>query len=123
LQCCNEIWGAAGYPHTTGHSFRIGGTTELLLPGVTVDVVKAMGRWSSDDSSDIGVRLKTWHRCMHQILVLNCLPVIRVSRCSCLVWAAVLGLPEHAHRPCTLDSATSLPKKYTFCLRFNSTIV
>jgi hypothetical protein len=48
LQRCNEIWEAAGYPRTTGHSFRIGGTTELLLAGVAPDVVKAMGRWSSD---------------------------------------------------------------------------
>ncbi|KAJ7315240.1 hypothetical protein DFH08DRAFT_715846, partial [Mycena albidolilacea] len=48
LQRCNEIWEAAGYPRTTGHSFRIGGTAELLLAGVAPDVVKAMGRWSSD---------------------------------------------------------------------------
>ncbi|KAF7349596.1 hypothetical protein MSAN_01685100 [Mycena sanguinolenta] len=48
MQRCNEIWKKAGYPHTTGHSFRIGGTTELLLAGVSPDVVKAMGRWSSD---------------------------------------------------------------------------
>ncbi|KAJ7134103.1 hypothetical protein C8R46DRAFT_1362275 [Mycena filopes] len=48
LQRCNEIWQAVGYPRTTGHSFRIGGTTELLLAGVAPDVVKAMGRWSSD---------------------------------------------------------------------------
>ncbi|KAJ7734594.1 DNA breaking-rejoining enzyme [Mycena metata] len=48
LQRCNEIWAAAGYPHTTGHSFRIGGTTELLLAEVAPDVVRAMGRWSSD---------------------------------------------------------------------------
>ncbi|KAJ7722079.1 hypothetical protein DFH07DRAFT_932613 [Mycena maculata] len=48
LERCNEIWQAAGYPRTTGHSFRIGGTTELLLAGVSPDVVKAMGRWSSD---------------------------------------------------------------------------
>ncbi|KAJ7769486.1 hypothetical protein B0H16DRAFT_1715942 [Mycena metata] len=48
LQRCNEIWTAAGYPRTTGHSFRIGGTTELLLAGVAPDVVKAMGRWSSN---------------------------------------------------------------------------
>jgi hypothetical protein len=47
LQRCNEIWGAAGYPRITGHSFRIGGTTELLLAGVAPDVVKTMGRWSS----------------------------------------------------------------------------
>ncbi|KAJ6522154.1 hypothetical protein B0H19DRAFT_973664, partial [Mycena capillaripes] len=50
LQRCNEIWKVAGYPRTTGHSFRIGGTTELLLAGVPPYVVKAMGRWSSDAS-------------------------------------------------------------------------
>ena len=27
---CNEIWSKLGYPRTTGHCFRIGGTTELL---------------------------------------------------------------------------------------------
>ncbi|KAJ7724785.1 hypothetical protein B0H16DRAFT_1333271 [Mycena metata] len=47
LQRCNEIWVAAGYPRITGHSFRIGGTTELLLAGVAPDVVRSMGRWSS----------------------------------------------------------------------------
>ncbi|KAJ7758190.1 hypothetical protein DFH07DRAFT_1025064 [Mycena maculata] len=45
LERCNEIWQAAG---STGHSFRIGGTTELLFAGVSPDVVKAMGRLSSD---------------------------------------------------------------------------
>ncbi|KIJ58033.1 hypothetical protein HYDPIDRAFT_48857, partial [Hydnomerulius pinastri MD-312] len=45
---CNVIWSAAGIPSITGHSFRIGGTTELLLAGVPPDVVKALGRWSSD---------------------------------------------------------------------------
>ncbi|TFK16523.1 hypothetical protein FA15DRAFT_607129, partial [Coprinopsis marcescibilis] len=48
LQRCNQIWSCASYPQVTGHSFRIGGTTELLLAGVPPDVVKAMGRWSSD---------------------------------------------------------------------------
>lgn len=48
LERCNTIWSAAGYPRNTGHSFRIGGTTELLLAGVPPDVVKALGRWSSD---------------------------------------------------------------------------
>ncbi|KAF7296201.1 hypothetical protein HMN09_01088800 [Mycena chlorophos] len=45
---CNAIWTSVGYPRTTGHSFRIGGTTELLLNNVPPAVVKAMGRWSSD---------------------------------------------------------------------------
>ena len=48
LQRCNDIWCSLGYPHTTGHCFRIGGTTELLVSGVPPDVVKATGRWSSD---------------------------------------------------------------------------
>jgi hypothetical protein len=48
LTRCNQIWTASGFPRTTGHSFRIGGTTELLVSGVPPDVVKTMGRWSSD---------------------------------------------------------------------------
>jgi hypothetical protein len=31
-----------------GHSIRIGGTLEYLLRGIPFDVVKSMGRWSSD---------------------------------------------------------------------------
>jgi hypothetical protein len=45
---CNDIWGALGYPRTTGHCFRIGGTTELLIAGIPPEVVKATGRWLSD---------------------------------------------------------------------------
>ena len=48
LQRCNVIWSRLGYPRTTGHSFRIGGTTELLIAGIPPDVVKATGRWSSE---------------------------------------------------------------------------
>jgi hypothetical protein len=48
LRRCNEIWGRHGYPAYTGHSFRIGGTTELLVKGVNPDVVQAMGRWKSE---------------------------------------------------------------------------
>ncbi|KAG1791073.1 uncharacterized protein HD556DRAFT_1241183 [Suillus plorans] len=48
LTRCNSIWAAAGIPFASGHSFHIGGTTELLLSGVPPDVVKALGRWSSD---------------------------------------------------------------------------
>lgn len=48
LNRCNEIWQPLGYPHTAGHCFRIGGTTELLIAGTPPDVVKATGRWSSD---------------------------------------------------------------------------
>ncbi|KAJ7126598.1 hypothetical protein C8R43DRAFT_1134922 [Mycena crocata] len=45
---CNEIWNKSGFPGRTGHCFRIGGTTELLLAGVELAVVQEMGRWQSD---------------------------------------------------------------------------
>lgn len=47
-QRCNAIWSQLGYPRITGHSFRIGGTTELLIAGTPPDVVRATGRWSSE---------------------------------------------------------------------------
>ena len=49
LVWCNNIWLANGESHVlSGHSFRIGGTTELLLRGIPPDVVKTLGRWASD---------------------------------------------------------------------------
>ena len=45
---CNTIWSALGYPRTTGHCFRIGGTTELLVASIPPDIVKATGRCSSE---------------------------------------------------------------------------
>jgi hypothetical protein len=48
LERCNQIWSHRGLPSSSGHSFRIGGTTELLMSGVPPDIVKSMGRWSSD---------------------------------------------------------------------------
>ena len=48
LQRCNEIWSKLGYPRTTGHSFCIGGTTELLIAGTPPDIVRVTGRWSSE---------------------------------------------------------------------------
>ncbi|KIL57635.1 hypothetical protein M378DRAFT_16142 [Amanita muscaria Koide BX008] len=45
---CNEIWLAAGRQRHSAHCFRIGGTTHYLLQGVNPDVVRMMGRWSSD---------------------------------------------------------------------------
>ena len=47
IQCCNTIWSRLGYPRTTGHSFRIGRTTELLITGTPPDVVRVTGWWSS----------------------------------------------------------------------------
>jgi integrase len=48
LKKCNEIWIRDGLRHSTGHEFRIGGTTHLLLCKGPPDIVKMMGRWSSD---------------------------------------------------------------------------
>ena len=42
---CNEIWAHSSLPPLTGHSFRIGGTTHLLLLGVDPFIVMAQGRW------------------------------------------------------------------------------
>ncbi|KAG1829990.1 hypothetical protein EV424DRAFT_1378728 [Suillus variegatus] len=38
----------AGLGNLKGHGLRIGGTLEYLLRGVPFDVVKSMGRWSSE---------------------------------------------------------------------------
>jgi len=48
MEMCNNIWSTNGFPRITGHSFRIGGTTSLLLAGIDTQIVKSMGRWSSD---------------------------------------------------------------------------
>jgi hypothetical protein len=48
LERCNAVWAIHGLPSSTGHSFRIGGTTELLMSSVPPDIVKTMGRWTSD---------------------------------------------------------------------------
>ncbi|KAG2096757.1 DNA breaking-rejoining enzyme [Suillus discolor] len=47
LNRCNEIWKSAGLPELTGHCFRTGGATELLLRGTPPDVVTMQGRWKS----------------------------------------------------------------------------
>jgi hypothetical protein len=44
----SQISSVTNLPNLKGHSIRIGGTLEYLLRGVPFDVVKAMGRWSSD---------------------------------------------------------------------------
>lgn len=64
LAKCNDIWSLHSLPRYTGHSFRIGGTTALLLGGVHPDIVKQMGRWSSD------AYLRYW-RDFHLIIPLN----------------------------------------------------
>ncbi|KAF6748299.1 hypothetical protein DFP72DRAFT_820456 [Ephemerocybe angulata] len=44
----NTALAAGGLPPVKGHCFRIGGVLEWLLRGVPFEVVKVMGRWSSD---------------------------------------------------------------------------
>ncbi|KIK78242.1 hypothetical protein PAXRUDRAFT_16977 [Paxillus rubicundulus Ve08.2h10] len=45
-RCC-QIWVEAGFPSMPGHAFRISGATELLLQGVSPDVVAQQGHWKS----------------------------------------------------------------------------
>ncbi|KAF8226972.1 hypothetical protein L208DRAFT_1299105 [Tricholoma matsutake] len=47
LNACNEIWGWVGLESVLGHSFQIGNTTELLLQGISPDIVTAQGQWKS----------------------------------------------------------------------------
>jgi hypothetical protein len=48
LNRINIIATSLGLDSLKGHGIRIGGTLEYLLRGVPFDVVKSMGRWSSD---------------------------------------------------------------------------
>ncbi len=47
LARCNEVWAQGGHETMSGHCFRIGGATELLLRGTHPDVVAAIGSWKS----------------------------------------------------------------------------
>lgn len=64
LAHCNAVWSQHGFPCISGHSFRIGGTTELLLRGVPPHIVKTLGRWSSD------AFLRYW-RCLEELAPLH----------------------------------------------------
>ncbi|KAJ7142884.1 hypothetical protein C8R44DRAFT_866161 [Mycena epipterygia] len=44
---CKPIWKNTNLLAVFGHSFRIGGSTELLLAGVPCDIVAALGGWTS----------------------------------------------------------------------------
>ena len=57
LDRCNEIWKSAGLPTITGHSFRIGGTTHLLLISVDPFVLMVQGWWKSN------AFLEYWRNC------------------------------------------------------------
>src|SRR5882724_2535797 len=45
LNRCNEVWLSKGLTTTSGHSFKIGGTTHLLLLGIDPFIVMAQGHW------------------------------------------------------------------------------
>lgn len=48
MKRCMTIWTHHGLDVAVlGHSFRIGGSTELLLAGVPPEIVAAIGRWKS----------------------------------------------------------------------------
>ncbi|KAF7368678.1 hypothetical protein MVEN_00192100 [Mycena venus] len=47
MRRCTGIWKAANLLLVLRHSFRIGGSTELLLAGVPCEVVAALGGWTS----------------------------------------------------------------------------
>ena len=64
LDFCDAIWKAAGLEHILEHSFRIGGTVELLLAGVNLDVITAKGGWTSL------AFLLHWHH-MEEIILLS----------------------------------------------------
>ena len=48
LRRYSGIWSAGGLDSVFGHSFRIGGCTDLLLRGVHPTMVAKQGRWSSN---------------------------------------------------------------------------
>ncbi|KAJ8583998.1 hypothetical protein M405DRAFT_747736, partial [Rhizopogon salebrosus TDB-379] len=56
LARCNQIWRDASLLELSGHCFRIGGATELLLRGTPPDIVAVQGRWKSKAFLDY------WHR-------------------------------------------------------------
>ena len=47
MSFCANIWSKASLAHVLGHSFRIGGAVELLLAGVSPEIVAATGGWTS----------------------------------------------------------------------------
>ncbi|KAF7311332.1 hypothetical protein MKEN_01034900 [Mycena kentingensis (nom. inval.)] len=63
MRRCNEIWKADGLLMVAGHSFRIGGSTELLMSGVPCEVVATTGGWSSL------AFLLYWRRLEHIVLM------------------------------------------------------
>lgn len=72
MKRCTEIWKTANVPKCTGHSFRIGGATQLIEQGVSFDWVCMQGRWSSD----------AWRRYVRSTPRLLQLEIARLRRLS-----------------------------------------
>jgi hypothetical protein len=47
LRRCDIIWKNTSLLRVFGHSFRIGGSTELLLAGVAPKIMAVLGGWTS----------------------------------------------------------------------------
>jgi hypothetical protein len=56
---CNNVWSSEGLQTLSGHCFRIGGATELLLRGTPSDIVAAQGRWKSRSFLDYWRRIES----------------------------------------------------------------
>ncbi|KAG2145616.1 hypothetical protein BD769DRAFT_1416683 [Suillus cothurnatus] len=68
--------GQTGLATSSGHSFRIGRTTEFLLSGVPPDIVKALGRWSFDSFLCYWRSPDFLHLCMQKISSISGLPCL-----------------------------------------------
>lgn len=47
IDSCKKLLSSSNLTPFAGHSFRIGGTVELLLSGISPKVVASLGEWSS----------------------------------------------------------------------------
>jgi len=54
LSRCNEVWSSKGLSTLLGHSFKIGGTTHLLLLGINPFIMMAQGHGDLQPSWIIG---------------------------------------------------------------------
>jgi hypothetical protein len=102
----NEVWSKLGYHRVTGHSFRIGGTTTLLRNGVPPDVVKELGRWSSDafheywrDVPSIATRHVEFLQLGRGTLHVGSAFSDDQARCLRQPAAAAIGRPQRQGRP------------------------
>ncbi|KIK75142.1 hypothetical protein PAXRUDRAFT_173673, partial [Paxillus rubicundulus Ve08.2h10] len=77
MKCCNQIWVERGFPSMPSHVFHIGGATELLLQGISPDVVAQQGHWKSQ------AFLEYWC-CIESILPLFISSSSSTSRCLTL---------------------------------------